>query len=439
INASDVELKLNDKFEPLNGVTATDKEDGDLTKEIKVVENTVDTSKEGIYKVVYEVEDSQGLKTTKEIKVVVIKEIEKVDVSSLVKNASDWVLQNIKSPTFGDEWKIFGLSRGNVEVPKNYYETYYNNVVKEVKEKDGELSRNKYTEYSRLIIALTSLGYDPTNVGGYNLVEKIYDLDKVTKQGINGVIFALIALDTNNYEIKGNSNSREAMIDFILDRQLSDGGFALSGDKGEVDITAMAIQSLAKYKDLENVNKAIEKALEFLSSKQLKTGGYATEEGENLESSAQVLVAINELGISAKDERFMKNGKTIVDAMARFAASEGGYKHALTESEANSMATEQALYSLVSQSRLNEGKTSLYDMTDISDEVNPPQPPTDQEEEDGEEEEEDDDGEGINPPTNPNGGNKNPQTSDTSIMHFLGLVVLASVSLIVVNRKKMNN
>ncbi|MGL6187033.1 MAG: immunoglobulin-like domain-containing protein [Clostridium chrysemydis] len=64
-------LKISDKFNPLEGVTANDKEDGDITKKIKVIENTVDTSKAGTYKVIYEVTDSKGAKTTKTISVVV--------------------------------------------------------------------------------------------------------------------------------------------------------------------------------------------------------------------------------------------------------------------------------------------------------------------------------------------------------------------------------
>lgn len=59
----DRELKLNDKFDPMEGVKATDKKDGDLTKNVKV-DGTVDTSKEGKYVLTYTVTDSEG-NTTK--------------------------------------------------------------------------------------------------------------------------------------------------------------------------------------------------------------------------------------------------------------------------------------------------------------------------------------------------------------------------------------
>jgi hypothetical protein len=71
INVSDKTIKVGDKFNPLEGVSATDKEDGDLTKDIKVIENTLDTSKEGVYKVVYKVTDKQCATVTKTIAVTV--------------------------------------------------------------------------------------------------------------------------------------------------------------------------------------------------------------------------------------------------------------------------------------------------------------------------------------------------------------------------------
>ncbi|MGL5353129.1 MAG: immunoglobulin-like domain-containing protein, partial [Clostridium sp.] len=71
INANDVEIKVGEIFDPMKNVSAEDKEDGDLTSKIKVIENTVDTSKAGTYKVVYQVEDSKGAKSTKTISIIV--------------------------------------------------------------------------------------------------------------------------------------------------------------------------------------------------------------------------------------------------------------------------------------------------------------------------------------------------------------------------------
>ena len=71
ISAEDVTINVGDNFEVMNNITATDKEDGDITSTIKVIENTVDTTKAGEYKVVYKVIDSEGASTTKTITVTV--------------------------------------------------------------------------------------------------------------------------------------------------------------------------------------------------------------------------------------------------------------------------------------------------------------------------------------------------------------------------------
>lgn len=75
IIANDVTIKLGDKFDAYSNVTSKDKEDGDITDKIKVVENNVNTNEVGEYKVKYYVEDSKGLSCTKEIKVSVVKNI----------------------------------------------------------------------------------------------------------------------------------------------------------------------------------------------------------------------------------------------------------------------------------------------------------------------------------------------------------------------------
>ncbi|MBC1316820.1 LPXTG cell wall anchor domain-containing protein [Listeria booriae] len=71
IEATDHTLKKGSKFDPMSEVSATDKEDGDVTKDIKITANDVDTSQEGTYHVTYSVTDSDENTTTKEITVTV--------------------------------------------------------------------------------------------------------------------------------------------------------------------------------------------------------------------------------------------------------------------------------------------------------------------------------------------------------------------------------
>ncbi|MGX7418606.1 Ig-like domain-containing protein [Carnobacterium gallinarum] len=72
IKAEDKTIRLGDSFKPLEGVTATDEEDGNLTSSVEVESNNVNTDKAGVYSVTYTVTDSDGGIGTKTIKVTVL-------------------------------------------------------------------------------------------------------------------------------------------------------------------------------------------------------------------------------------------------------------------------------------------------------------------------------------------------------------------------------
>ena len=161
------------------------------------------------------------------------------------------------------------------------------------------------------------------------------------------------------------------MIDYILSKEIKKGtdeagGWALSGTNPDPDITAMALQALAKYKDDETVKPYIDRAVEKLSKIQKEDGGYSSWGTVNSESVAQVITALTALGIDPKtDARFVKDGNWLISNIMGFYVDGGGFKHIKTDS-VNGMATDQAMYSLVAYSRFVDGKTSLYNMTDVN-------------------------------------------------------------------------
>ncbi|MBC6133373.1 DUF5011 domain-containing protein [Listeria booriae] len=71
ITAADKTLKKGASFDPMAGVSASDTEDGDVTDNVSVTANDVDTSAVGTYHVTYSVTDSDGNTTTKTITVTV--------------------------------------------------------------------------------------------------------------------------------------------------------------------------------------------------------------------------------------------------------------------------------------------------------------------------------------------------------------------------------
>lgn len=289
------------------------------------------------------------------------------NLDTIYKTTGDF-MATLGTPTVnstGGEWMVIGLARSGRTVPAGYYD----NVVEYVKAKadaNERLHPTKVTDNARVILALTAIGKDVTNVGGHNLLKGLDSMDYVQAQDINGPIFTLIALDSHNYPTMGDV-TREKLIQVILDAQLNDGGWNLSAENADPDMTAMAIQALAPYyKTNETVKAAVDKALEALSALQRSDGGFDSWDTVNSESCAQVIVALTALGIDpTADSRFVKNGHTVLDALAGFYVTGGGFRHT-AGGERNDMATEQGYYALAAYYRFANTQTRLYDMSDVT-------------------------------------------------------------------------
>ena len=188
--------------------------------------------------------------------------------------------------------------------------------------------------------------------------------NSIGEQGIMSLIFGLHLL---NNGISSDDCSISELKEEILSQQLDDGGWALGGEIGDVDITSMAMQAIAPYYSADNsVDKAIDTALVFLSERQQENGGFSSYGVNNSESASQVLVALSSLGIDAEsDSRFIKNGNSVLDAIASFALPDGSFSHKQGEGT-NSTATAQAFYSAVSYAMMKSGKKLyIFEKTDI--------------------------------------------------------------------------
>lgn len=292
-------------------------------------------------------------------------------VDAMLQDCAEYLQSTVKKPqvgSVGGEWTVLGLARSNAGVPDEYYSDYYNGAEEYIKSKDGILHSRKYTEYSRVVLAMTAIGKNPADVGGYNLLMPLSDFEKTVWQGVNGSAWALIALDSGGYEIPENPDAtvqatRDLYIKDILDKQLSDGGWSLSGEASDPDITGMVLQALSGYTDRAEVKTAVDKALDAMSERQNSKGGFESEGEENSESCIQMLVALCELGISVDDSRFVKDGNNLLDAIEGYYLGDGKFSHT-PGGEANLMATEQCFYAIVALDRMQSGKSGLYNITD---------------------------------------------------------------------------
>ena len=302
------------------------------------------------------------------------------EITKAFENCGDYIYETVTEPIYGStggEWVMYGLAQADYPMSDEYIAKYQANVEKAVKEGyrgvPGQLHDRKYTEYSRVIVAYAALGLDPTNIAGYNMVEKLADFDSVVWQGINGPIWALRALDAGNYKIPKvsgieNVTTRQKLVNYILSYQLDDGGWNLyysqSDDKaenakqkaqlkGDPDLTGMAMTALAPYRSQTKVKAALDKAAACLSAMQNAEGGYTAWGASSSESISQALCGLTSVGISPNtDSRFKKNGKSLIDALLSFYDEKtGGFRHVNTasggyEPVVNQMATEQAYYAL---------------------------------------------------------------------------------------------
>ena len=276
---------------------------------------------------------------------------------------ADYIKTSVTEPQIaqvGGEWSVIGLARSGAEVDAAYFDGYYAKVVDTLRKNNGVLHTRKYTEYARVALALSAIGKNPANAGGYNLITPLTDFDAVMKQGTNGAVFALMAIDSCDYE----TPVRQKYIDEILSRQLDCGAFSLSkGGEADVDITAMALCALGNYTDA-TVKNSVERAVAYLSEIQESDGGYSVGGEKTSESAVQVIVALTSVGISPDDERFVKNGSSVLDNLLSYARENGGFSHT-AESDVNLMATEQALYALAAVERYSRGMDGLYNMSGI--------------------------------------------------------------------------
>lgn len=307
------------------------------------------------------------------------------DIDTVLSKVRSYILSKDTKPDYSSIWNVIGLKRSGLYVPESYINLFYSNVIAYCESKDWQITRAKYSDYSKLILALTAIGVDARNVMGHNLLAYLSDYENVSRQGNNGTIWALIALKSNPaYEIPEDpsavqQNSEELLVKKVVGMQCQDGGWTLMGTTGDSDMTGMAMQALASYynKDgYEDVTAAIDKGLAWIEKNQLSSGGFGTMNTETSESVAQIITALCGVGIDCgEDVRFIKNGKWPMTGLFQYYMPEGGFMHVAADAGNNGggaggiidgMATEQGLYATVAYRRFLDGETFLYDMSDVA-------------------------------------------------------------------------
>ncbi|MCL2332073.1 MAG: hypothetical protein FWC54_01105 [Actinomycetia bacterium] len=306
-------------------------------------------------------------------------------VDALISQVATWESAQLagqtQGPTYGNEWALMALSRAG-KLSDALKQQYLANLARHLKNNGGSLG-NTVTDYDRVILALTSMGVDATDFAGVNLTAPLASFDDINSQGVSGVIYALLALDSHNYPtpslLAGSAETpttREALVSALLDAQLAAGGWNWGwGDAADPDLTSMAICALVPYYHTGNaqIDAAIDDALTVLGTIQDDaTAGFTSDWSPTpaSESSAQALVALSSLGVAIDDARFVKAGGNLYDSLTGFLIDAKPDVKAFVDyagdAAPSGMATEQGLYALVAFSRSLTAANRLYDMTDIT-------------------------------------------------------------------------
>ncbi|WP_144529676.1 DUF4430 domain-containing protein [Bacillus mobilis] len=276
-------------------------------------------------------------------------------VNDAISKTSEKMLQDgIES-----DWVALGLSRSGKNVPIDAKLNYVKSVTEKVEKR---INRFSATDLARTIIMMNAMHADPTKVGEHNLIQKLYESDKVNS--VTGYTFALLAFDTKKYEVPVNSKwNRVALVDALLNAQHTDGGWtydsASSKDSASsVDVTGMVLSALAPYQDRPDVKPAVEKAVAYLYNEQLENGGFSADGQENSNSAAQAIIGLS-LVKDADQHRLHKAMQNLLS----YQLPNGEFKWLPSDQNGSGMATEQAFLALLQFKDLGK---SIYDWSNVS-------------------------------------------------------------------------
>lgn len=234
--------------------------------------------------------------------------------------------------------QLLALQNANIELTKAETEKLQEIMTAMVgASSEYYLGRTSSTYSAGAVRATQYLGMNPGDINGLDYLAVLTNTDKLAATStydFNSFMEDIAAVDPVVWR------SRGVDVDTVVDKyaariladQTPDGGFdnyyGVNIAQGHADTswrddaryTAETLTALAPYADKEYVAKAIDAGLEYLSSVQLADGSFAnmSKETPDGEVTLAVLKMMEALDISLDDERFVKNGNTVADAMRTF-------------------------------------------------------------------------------------------------------------------------
>ena len=262
-----------------------------------------------------------------------------INYKALLQEQADTSYQKVEDGWFWDE---------NVTIVSESAISHYAKEVLSLEQAQGKLTKEQKGELQTIMQHLTDtnseylmglksatyspgavramkvLDIDPADVNGLDFLAPLTD---VSSKGTGDLADALKDLDSIDLSVwRSRGVDADSVVDKyaakMLQNQMVDGKFSYDADNSiweEVQFTAENVAALAPHTDKEYIAKAIDKAIEYLSSVQFADGSFPGRDGlPDGEATLSVLDMMNAAGISLNDDRFVKNGNTVADGLRTF-------------------------------------------------------------------------------------------------------------------------
>ena len=289
---------------------------------------------------------------------------------SAADGAATWLLKNIPvdpQATALDnavDWTALALARGGYPGYADY-PAYLNGAVR------ANFAQMYLSDYARTALAAGATGGDARQVGGHNLLEAIARTDFTEEIYTDGLSYALLALDALRFDAP---EARGAIVDALCKAQRADGGFNyvlhVNADDpystdGSVDTTGPVLAALAPYQAEEKVSAVIDRALAFLKASQnAETAGFGFMGSDSAETISMAIIGLTALGVDPCGADFIKQGKTMLDALLTFVNPDGGMR--AWDGNSNILTTCQSLSALEAYARFTGREAAFYDFSDLT-------------------------------------------------------------------------
>jgi hypothetical protein len=286
-----------------------------------------------------------------------------------------------------DPWIILSAARNDYPVPDGFYDEYFKTLCKkyaDLKAQGVEGKTFDACDTAKDALLIEAIGYDPRNVGGYDLIDILSRKDTATNGKYFAGQYSTFAITAQDFAITKDSehNDVNAYIHSLAQVKTTDvQGNTIQNDTAS-DMAVMGIQPIMAYynpnaqlgDEWYDVKVAVEYYLKMFENAQCFKGtfwggfGGAEYTGSkdfdlaNYWTNAQVNLSLGMAGISPFDSRFVKNGKSPLDGiLTAFDLEKGTY-----DSYIDSYDPTQITRGINALIRSAEGKNQFFDMRDVT-------------------------------------------------------------------------